>query len=48
VQSAGEAIAALTEIAHIDRAACRAHVAAHFTVEAMADQYIALYERILS
>jgi len=48
VQSAGEAIPALAQIEHIDRAACRAHVAENFTVEAMADKYIAVYERILA
>lgn len=48
VGSTGEAIAALAQVEAIDRAACRARVAAHFTVEAMADQYIALYERILA
>nr|WP_294809423.1 glycosyltransferase family 4 protein [uncultured Sphingomonas sp.] len=48
VKSAGEAITALGEIDGIDRAACRRHVEAHFSVEAMADKYIALYERILT
>ncbi|MDP5279747.1 glycosyltransferase family 4 protein [Sphingomonas sp. DG1-23] len=48
VKSAGEAIPALGEIASIDRAACRARIEAHFSVEAMADKYIALYERILA
>jgi len=48
VKSAGEAITALGEIDGIDRAACRRHVEAHFSVEAMADKYIALYEQILA
>jgi glycosyltransferase involved in cell wall biosynthesis len=48
VRSTGEAIAALGEIDKIDRAACRRQVEAHFSVEAMAEKYIALYERILS
>ena len=48
VGSTGEAIAALARVEAIDRAACRARVEAHFSVEAMADKYIALYERILS
>ncbi|MCX8474302.1 MAG: glycosyltransferase family 4 protein [Sphingomonas sp.] len=48
VRSTGEAIAALAEVEAIDRAACRAHVEAHFSVEAMADKYVALYEQILS
>jgi hypothetical protein len=47
VKSAGEAITALGEIDGVDRAACRHRVEAHFSVEAMADKYIALYERIL-
>lgn len=47
VKSAGEAITALGEIDGIDRAGCRRHVEAHFSVEAMADKYIALYERVL-
>jgi len=48
VGSTGEAIPALAQIEHIDRAACRRRVEEHFSVEAMADKYIALYERILS
>ncbi|AQR74938.1 glycosyltransferase family 4 protein [Sphingomonas sp. LM7] len=48
VRSTDEAITALTQIEAIDRAACRARVKAHFSVEAMADAYIALYERILA
>jgi glycosyltransferase involved in cell wall biosynthesis len=48
VDSAGGAIAALAQFEGIDRAACRARVAAHFSVEAMADRYIALYRQILS
>jgi glycosyltransferase involved in cell wall biosynthesis len=48
VGSTDEAIAALAEIEAIDRAACRRAVEARFSVEAMADKYIALYERVLS
>jgi len=47
VESAGGAITALGQVEAIDRAACRARVAAHFSVEAMADRYIELYRRIL-
>ena len=47
VKSTGEAITALGEVDGIDRAACRRHVEAHFSVEAMAEKYIALYERVL-
>lgn len=48
VHSTGEAITALAQIDAIDRAACRRHVETRFSVEAMADKYVALYERILS
>jgi glycosyltransferase involved in cell wall biosynthesis len=48
VGSTDEAITALDQIGTIDRAACRRRIEAHFSVEAMADKYIALYERILS
>ena len=47
VGSTGEAIAALTLIEGIDRAACRRAVEARFSVEAMAERYIALYHRVL-
>ena len=48
VGSAEEAIAAVGRIGEIDRAACRAHVAARFTVERMAERYEVLYRRILA
>lgn len=41
------AIDAVARIDQIDRAACRARVAAHFSVERMAERYEALYRRIL-
>lgn len=47
VASAEEAVGAIERIGTIDRRACRAAVAARFSVEAMADKYIALYRRIL-
>jgi glycosyltransferase involved in cell wall biosynthesis len=47
VNSVEAAIAAVEQVGSIDRAACRARVAARFSVEAMADKYIALYRRIL-
>ncbi|MEA1083780.1 glycosyltransferase family 4 protein [Sphingomonas sp. CD22] len=47
VDSVDEAIAAVARLPEIDRAACRAAVAARFTVERMADAYIALYRDIL-
>lgn len=48
VESAGEAITALTRIEGIDRAACRREVEERFSVEAMADKYLALYRDILA
>ena len=47
VNSLEEAIAAIDRIGEIDRAACRDHVARHFTVDRMADRYLALYHDIL-
>ena len=47
VDTVDEAIAAVAKIGTIDRAACRAAVAARFSVARMADRYIALYRRIL-
>lgn len=48
VGSADEGIAAVDRVTQINRAACRQRIVNHFSVEAMADKYIALYERILS
>ncbi|MDT8760316.1 glycosyltransferase family 4 protein [Sphingomonas psychrotolerans] len=47
VDSADEAVAALDRIPQLDRAACRKRIEEHFSVEAMAEKYIALYERVL-
>ncbi len=47
VDTVEEAVAAVARIGEIDRAACRAAVAARFTVEAMADRYMALYRTLL-
>ena len=47
VASEEEAIAAVGQAATIDRGECRHAVEERFSVEAMADKYIALYERIL-
>lgn len=46
VNSFDEAVAAIGRVGEIDRAACRARVAEHFTVDRMADRYLALYERL--
>ena len=48
VDSLDEAIAAIGRVGEIDRAACRARVARHFSVERMAERYLALYERLLT
>lgn len=48
VDTVDEAIAALDRISEIDRAACRRAVEQRFSVEAMAEKYHRLYERILS
>jgi glycosyltransferase involved in cell wall biosynthesis len=47
VGSFDEAIAAIDRIGEIHRAACRDHVIRHFTVDRMADRYLALYRQIL-
>ncbi len=47
VDTLDEAIAAIGRVGEIDRAACRAHVAERFSVEAMAERYHALYRSIL-
>lgn len=47
VRTVDEAVEAIGRIGEIDRAACRARVAERFTVERMADRYLALYRRIL-
>jgi len=47
VDTVEEAAAAVARVGEIDRAACRAAVAARFSVERMAEEYLALYRRIL-
>ncbi len=47
VDNEAEAVAALRRIGEIDRAAVRQTVADRFTVDRMADAYVALYRRIL-
>ncbi len=46
VDTFDEAVAAIGRVGELDRAACRARVAERFTVERMAERYIALYERV--
>jgi glycosyltransferase involved in cell wall biosynthesis len=48
VDSADEAIAAVSQVDRIDREAPRRAVAERFTVERMADAYLALYREILA
>jgi glycosyltransferase involved in cell wall biosynthesis len=48
VDSVGEAITALTRIEGIDRAGCRRAAEERFSVETMADRYLALYREILA
>ena len=47
VESFDEAVSAIRRIDEIDRAVCRKHVAERFTVDRMADQYLALYRNLL-
>jgi glycosyltransferase involved in cell wall biosynthesis len=47
VDTVEQAVAAVARLGEIDRAACRAHVAGHFSVERMADRYLELYRSIL-
>ena len=47
VDSVDDAVDAIDRIGEIDRAACRAAVAARFTVDRMADRYLDLYRSIL-
>ncbi len=48
VDTPEQAVDAIARAGEIDRAACRASIAARFGVDRMADDYIALYRRILS
>jgi glycosyltransferase involved in cell wall biosynthesis len=48
VDSFDEAVAAIARLGEIDRAACRRAVEERFTVQRMADEYLALYRRILA
>jgi glycosyltransferase involved in cell wall biosynthesis len=47
VDSLDGAVEAIDRIGEIDRAACRASIAARFTVDNMADRYLALYRTLL-
>lgn len=47
VSDLDEAIAAIDRVGEIDRAACRRAVSDRFTVDRMADRYLALYRQLL-
>jgi glycosyltransferase involved in cell wall biosynthesis len=47
VDSVDAAVDAIGRIGDIDRAVCRAAVSARFTVDRMADRYLALYRSLL-
>ena len=47
VDSFDEAVAAICKLGEIDRRACRRAVEQRFTVDRMADEYLALYRRIV-
>lgn len=47
VDSLDGAVEAIARIDEIDRAACRAAVAARFTVDHMADRYLSLYRKLI-
>ena len=47
VDTPDEAVAAIARLDQIDRRACRAAVERRFTVDRMADDYLALYRRLL-
>jgi glycosyltransferase involved in cell wall biosynthesis len=48
VDNFDQAVEAIGRVDEIDRTACRRHVAQHFTIDRMADQYLALYRRLLN
>jgi len=48
VDTLDEAVDAIGRVGEIDRAACRRAVAERFSVERMADAYLALYERVIA
>jgi glycosyltransferase involved in cell wall biosynthesis len=46
VDSPAEAVTAIERAGDLDRAACRRAVATRFSVERMADAYLALYRQV--
>jgi glycosyltransferase involved in cell wall biosynthesis len=47
VDTVEQAVAAIERVGEIDRAACRRRVAERFSIDRMADDYLALYRRVL-
>ena len=47
VRTVEEAVAAVARVGELDRAACRARVAARFSVDRMADAYLELYRSLM-
>jgi len=47
VDTLDEAVEAVGRVAQLDRSSCRKSVVARFTVERMADQYLALYRQLI-
>ena len=47
VDTLEQAVAAIDRLGEIDRQACRDAVARRFSIERMADEYLALYQQIL-
>lgn len=48
VKNVEEAVESISDLPKIDRAACRRHVLENFSLERMAQEYLKLYEQILS
>ena len=47
VGSAGEAVAAVAEVAQLDRAACSARARERFSADRMVDEYLSIYRKIV-
>ena len=47
VNTVDEAVDAVARLSELDRAACRAHVEAHFTADRMVDRYMEIYRDVL-
>ncbi|MGZ8165490.1 MAG: glycosyltransferase [Methylobacter sp.] len=47
VDSEDEAVAAITRIDQIDRGACRDYFERHFSADRMAENYVAVYQKLI-